>query len=74
MAFYTDDEKYVRQYLEHQFAGCNIDEIMQWVEEEYVGNINIEVENDEWIRGDEDLMDFIQCKLFEEEEELKQIG
>ena len=62
MAFYTNDEKYVKQYLQHEFEGCDIDQIMQWVKE-YDDNIHIEVENDEWIRGDEDLMDFIQFKL-----------
>ncbi len=62
MSYYTSDLKYVKQYIEYEFPFCNIDELMQFVGE-YPYKIHIEVENDEWIRGDEDLMDFIQLKL-----------
>ena len=71
MTYYTDDYKFVKQYLQHEFALSDIDQIMDWVEE-YDGNIGIAVENDEWVRGDEDLMDFIQEKLLgQEKEEVK---
>tara|TARA_R100001460_G_scaffold97941_1_gene140659 strand:- start:826 stop:1188 length:363 start_codon:yes stop_codon:yes gene_type:complete len=74
MSTYSSEYKYVKQYLEYEFSGCDINEIMSWVSE-YEGNIYIEVENGEWIRGDEDLMDFIQkklipdCDLSDDEEE-----
>ena len=62
MSYYTDDYKFVKQYLQWEFSDCDIEKIMEWVED-YPSEINIEVEDDKWIRGDEDLMDYIQLKL-----------
>jgi len=63
---YSSDEKHIKQYLQHEFCGCDIDEIMYWVEHEYDDKISIEIENDEWVKGDENLMEFIQFKLLGE--------
>lgn len=63
---YSSDEKHIKQYLQHEFCGCDIDQIMHWVEHEYDAKISIEIENDEWVKGDENLMEFIQFKLLGE--------
>ena len=66
--FYTDEYKYVRQYLEYEFEFCDIDKIML-LADTYTDNINILVDSDkdEWIRGDEELMNFIQRLLMIED-------
>jgi len=67
--YYTDEYKYIKQYLECEFSTQHINQIMDWVEE-YDGRINIQVDRktDEIIRGDEDLMCYIQKLLLKDEE------